>query len=111
LFVRGAEVVGEQVGIAGGHLTGEQMARSLTRVLGEPVRYQSMPFAAYAELGFPGAADLANMFQFKHDFNDDFCAARPVAQTRALHPGLLDFDGWLDARRDEVIAAVAGTGA
>jgi len=35
------------------------------------------------------------MFKFKHDFNDVFCAARPVAESRALHPGLLTFEAWL----------------
>ena len=33
-----------------------------------------------------GAADLANMFQFTHDFNAEYCARRDVAATRELHP-------------------------
>jgi hypothetical protein len=63
--------------------------------LGEPVHPVALTRAQYAALGFPGADDLANMFAFKHDFNDAYCALRDVAATRALHPGLLDFDGWL----------------
>jgi hypothetical protein len=35
------------------------------------------------------------MFQFKRDFNEAFCAARPVAETHALYPGLLNFESWL----------------
>ncbi|HSC62891.1 MAG TPA: NmrA/HSCARG family protein, partial [Caldimonas sp.] len=86
LFRRGDAAIGQQVGIAGEHLTGQQMAAALSRALGEPVRHVAMEPAAYAKLGFPGAADLANMFQFKRDFNAEFCAARSVAATRALHP-------------------------
>jgi uncharacterized protein YbjT (DUF2867 family) len=95
LFKRGADAVGQAIGIAGEHLTGAEMAAALGEVIGEPVRHVAMPFADYAALGFPGADDLANMFHFKHDFNEDFCAARPVARTRELHPGLSSFRKWL----------------
>jgi hypothetical protein len=46
-------------------------------------------------LGFPGADDLGNMFQFKRDFNDEFCKPRTVSETRALNPALQDFATWL----------------
>jgi uncharacterized protein YbjT (DUF2867 family) len=95
IFRRGEETVGRRIGIAGEHLTGAQMAAALSRALGEPVRHVAMEPADYAALGFPGAADLANMFQFKHDFNAGFCALRDVAATRALHPGLMRFDDFL----------------
>ena len=54
-----------------------------------------MTHAAYAQLGFPGAEDLANMFQYYCDFNEELCAQRSVALSRELHPGLLSFRGWL----------------
>jgi hypothetical protein len=71
------------------------MAAALSRALGEPVRHVAMDFAAYAALGFPGADDLANMFRFNHDFSAEFCAARSVAATRALYPGLMRFEDFL----------------
>ncbi|MGZ3447295.1 MAG: NmrA family NAD(P)-binding protein, partial [Myxococcaceae bacterium] len=95
IFKRGTEMVGRTVGIAGEHLTGTQMAAELSTALGQPVRYQSMSFEAYRKLGFPGAEDLGNMFQFKHDFEREFCAQRPVEQARALYPGLQSFRQWL----------------
>jgi uncharacterized protein YbjT (DUF2867 family) len=97
LFRQGDAAIGRTVGVAGEHLTGAQMALSLSRALGEPVQHVAMAPADYARLGFPGADDLANMFQFKHDFADLYCAARDVAATRALHPGLSSFDDWLRA--------------
>jgi uncharacterized protein YbjT (DUF2867 family) len=100
LFERGVGTAGQEVGVAGGHLTGAQMARALGEVLGEPVRHVSPSFEEYAGYGFPGAADLANMFHFKHDFEALYCSRRPLDRTRELHPGTLDFAGWLQRRRD-----------
>jgi uncharacterized protein YbjT (DUF2867 family) len=107
VFARGEELVGREVGIAGEHLSGAQMAAALSAHLGEPVRHVDMPFAQYAALGFPGAEDLANMFQYKHDFEDAFRAARPVDASRALHPGLLSFADWLAQHRGEIGAPAA----
>ena len=57
------------MGIAGEHLTGAEMAKALTRALGQEVRYNNVPPEVYRSFGFPGADDLGNMFQFKRDFN------------------------------------------
>ena len=95
IFRNGAERTGQTVGIAGEHLTGAEMASALSRTLNEPVTYVPMPPAQYAKLGFPGADDLANMFQFKVEFNQAFCEARPVAESKALNPQLQNFEAWL----------------
>ncbi|MFO8174273.1 MAG: hypothetical protein R6T96_08310, partial [Longimicrobiales bacterium] len=104
IFKAGGEHVGRKVGIAGEHLTGEEMARTLSEALGEPVRYNAVPFEVYRSLGFDGADDLGNMFQFKHDFEDYFCSARPVEGTRALNPDLQTFKEWVSAHRDRISA-------
>jgi uncharacterized protein YbjT (DUF2867 family) len=95
IFKQGTELAGRTIGVAGEHLTGAEMAASLARALGREVRYAAISPDAYRALGFPGSDDLGNMFQFKHDFNDDFCAARSVAASRALNPRLMSFDDWL----------------
>ena len=95
VFERGRDLAGKRVGIAGGHLTGREMAAAMGRALGREVRYQPIPHDAYRKLGFPGADDLGNMFQFYVEFERDFAAARPVEGSRALNPALQDFDGWL----------------
>ena len=56
--------IGETIGIAGEHLTGSQMAEALTEAIGQQVTYAAIPFDVYRGLGFPGAEDLGNMFQF-----------------------------------------------
>ncbi len=95
IFQRGSEYIGKTVGIAGGHLTGNEMAASLTRALRQEVRYNDVPPEVYRGFGFPGADDLGNMFQFKRDFNDYFTGARSVETSRALNPVLQSFDTWL----------------
>ena len=45
--------------------------------------------------GFPGADDIGNMFQFKHDFEQDFCGARNIDTSRELNPALPGFAAWL----------------
>jgi uncharacterized protein YbjT (DUF2867 family) len=102
IFRRGAEFIGRTVGIAGQHLTGAEMAASLTAALGEEVRYQAVPPAVYRGFGFPGAEDLGNMFQFNHDFSDEFCAARSIAFSRSLNPALQSFDAWLAANAKRI---------
>jgi uncharacterized protein YbjT (DUF2867 family) len=94
---RGGELVGQTVGIAGEHLAGADMAAALTRALGREVRHLDVPPEVYRGFGFPGADDLGNMFQFKRDFNADFCAARSVERSRALNPRLQNFAQWLAA--------------
>ncbi len=102
IFRRGGDLIGRTVGIAGEHLTGAQMAAALTRALGEEVRYNDVPADVFRGLGFPGADDLGNMFQFKRDFNDDFCGARNIDEARALNPALETFDQWLARNRGRI---------
>lgn len=96
IFKKGDEFIGKSVGISGGHLTGEEMARALSKSIGEEVKYQSIPFNVFRGLGFPGADDLGNMFQFYHDFEDEFNSKRSVEFTKQLNPSLKSFDAWLD---------------
>jgi uncharacterized protein YbjT (DUF2867 family) len=102
IFKKGKALVGKTVGIAGEHLTGAEMAAALTRALGQEVRYNDVPPEVYRGFGFPGADDLGNMFQFKRDFNEVYCGARPLAGARELNPALQTFDAWLAANKDRI---------
>ena len=102
LFAAGREYIGKTVGIAGEQPTGAQMAANFSEALGEPVRYVAMEPAAYRALGFPGADDLGNMFQFKRDFSSDYCGVRSVETSRSLNPELLNFEAWLAQNRDRL---------
>ncbi len=97
IFTRGGDLIGKTVGIAGEHLSGEEMAAALSQALGETVRHNAVEPAVYRGFGFPGAEDLGNMFQFKRDFEADFRGARDLSFSRSLNPELQSFKGWLAA--------------
>ena len=95
IFKAGPHALGQTIGISGGHQTLDEMATAFTRALGRPVRYNEVDPEVYRGFGFPGADDLGNMFQFKRDFNADYCGARDLAKARALNPAMQTFDQWL----------------
>ena len=102
IFERGQEMIGKTVGIAGGHLTGAQMAKSLTKALGQEVTYNEVSPATYRTFGFPGADDLGNMFQFNSEFEQDCCDSRNISQTKSLNPELKTFDRWLSENKSRI---------
>ena len=91
----GPSLAGARIGVAGEHLTGDEMAAALTKALGKTVRYNEVEPAVYRSFGFPGADDLGNMFQFYRDFESVCNTMRDVARSRQLHPALKSFDTWL----------------
>jgi len=95
IFEKGDEMIGQTVGIAGGHLNGAQIAKSMTKALGQEVKYNPITPEAFRALGFPGADDLGNMFQFYSEFEQDCCDARSISETKTLNPELQTFDRWL----------------
>jgi uncharacterized protein YbjT (DUF2867 family) len=102
IFEDGEEMIGKTVGIAGGHLTGEQMAKSLSKALGQTVTYNAVSPAVYRAFGFPGADDLGNMFQFNSEFEQDCCDARNISETKSLNPELQTFDRWLGENKSKI---------
>jgi uncharacterized protein YbjT (DUF2867 family) len=102
IFKRGNEFIGKTVGISGGHLTGNQMADSFTKALGREVVYNAVPFDVFRSFGFPGADDLGNMFQFKHDFEEYFCGARSIDFSKSINPSLQSFDQWLEENKSKI---------
>jgi uncharacterized protein YbjT (DUF2867 family) len=102
IFRRGAEFVGKSVGIAGEHLTGAQMAAALTRALGQEVVHGAVTPEAFRGFGFPGADDLGNMFQYKAEFESEFCASRDLAFSRSINPQLQTFEQWLAANKERI---------
>ena len=102
IFKRGSEFIGKTVGIAGEHLTGDEMAQELSRAFKLEIRYNDVPPEMYRSFGFPGADDLGNMFQFKRDFNDVFRGARSVEFSRKLNPELQTLAQWLKENKDRI---------
>ena len=105
LFRRGIGTVGQRFGIAGEILSGPEMAEKIGRALGRKVTFQDVPFDVYRGLGFPGAEDIGNMFQFQAILGDEFVRSRDPERARSLNPELLSFDAWLQANAARVPVA------
>lgn len=102
IFKAGKEFIGKTVGISGEHLSGAEMAAQLSKALGKEVRHLDVPPAVYRTFGFPGADDLGNMFQFNHDFADEFRSARSVEFSRRLNPAIQTFSEWLAQNKQRI---------
>ena len=87
------EYLGRVVGIVGDDLTGSQYAEQMTRLLGVKVVYQHLPRETFAAFGFPGAEDLANMFEFNRLYIPS--RREDLKACRALNPKMQTFESWL----------------
>jgi uncharacterized protein YbjT (DUF2867 family) len=102
IFKRGQEFIGKTIGIASELLTGTQIAAALATALSRPVHYNAVTPAAFRDFGFPGAADLGNMFQFYAEFESHFAETRDVALARSLNPSLQTLAQWLAANASRI---------
>jgi uncharacterized protein YbjT (DUF2867 family) len=102
VFKNGDKYIGKTIGIAGEHLTGKQFAESFSKALGKPVVYNGIPADVYRSFDFPGADDMGNMYQFKAEFEEDYCKSRSVELARTLNPSLQTFDSWLEENKNKI---------
>jgi uncharacterized protein YbjT (DUF2867 family) len=102
VFREGSPLIGERIGIAGEHLTGRQLGAAFSKPLGEEVKYAPLSFDAYRALGFPGADDVGDMFQFFHDFEKECIEVRDVTAARRLNPELQTFSEWLETNGSRI---------
>lgn len=71
------------------------MAQAISKSLGKEVSYHEITPDQYRGLGFPGADDLGNMFQFYRDFDEVCNRTRDVKFSKELNPELKSFDSCL----------------
>jgi uncharacterized protein YbjT (DUF2867 family) len=95
IFKKGNEFINRNIGVAGEHLSGQQMAAALSKALGEPVVYNKITAAVFRSFGFPGADDLGNMFQVYDEFEEQMNDLRDVKVSKQLNPQLQNFEQWL----------------
>jgi uncharacterized protein YbjT (DUF2867 family) len=98
----GRQYIGKTVGITGENLTITEMSDKLSKALGIRVEYTPVDADAYRGFGFPGADELGNMFQADRDFEKEMLAVRSVETARSLHPGLKNFDQWLEKYKGRI---------
>ncbi|MFO7669679.1 MAG: NmrA/HSCARG family protein [Bacteroidales bacterium] len=100
VFKAGQTYIGKTIGISGEQLTLKQTAAAFSKVVGQEVVYNEVSPEVYRSFGFPGADDMGNMFQFKRDFEKEYCESRDQELSRRLNPSLLSFNEWLVKNKD-----------
>ena len=93
IFENRGEFLGATVEIVGDQMSARQFAQIMSRVLRQNVTYNHIPRDAYAVLGFPGARDLADMFEFLRVHVPSRQAE--IAQCLRLYPSMQTFEAWL----------------
>jgi uncharacterized protein YbjT (DUF2867 family) len=95
IFENRAVFLGVTVEIVGDQMSAQQFAQIMSRVLQRRVTYNHIARETYAALGFPGARDLADMFEFLRVHLPNRRAE--IAQCRRLYPSMQTFEAWLQA--------------
>ncbi|KAG8567787.1 hypothetical protein GDO81_013774 [Engystomops pustulosus] len=86
---------GKDIGLSTEKLTVAQYAAILSKVTGKDIRDAKISPDAYEKLGFPGAAELANMFRFYCQKPD-----RSVELTLKLNPKAKKFQAWAEENKE-----------
>ena len=102
IFNTGTSQIGKTIGIAGEHMTGNQIAQALSNALGKDVYYNSVTPDVYRGFDFPGADDLGNMFQFWQEFESDYCGARDPNVAKKLNPSIKTLNNWLAENKTRI---------
>lgn len=91
--------IGRTVGIVGDDLPPAEYAEIMSRILGKRVVYNHIDRETFASFGFPGADDLANMFDFNRRFIPN--RQKDLEESKSLYSGMQRFESWLKDNKDK----------
>lgn len=100
IFDHPEQFIGKVVGVVGDDIRPEEYARLMMEHVGKKIAYNYIPRDVFASFDFPGADDLANMFEFNrlHILN----RKADLEESRKLYPKIRTFDQWLDGNTDQL---------
>ena len=94
IFENRAEFVNKTVEIIGDELAAQEYAQIMSRVLKRKINYSHVPRETYASMGFPGARELADMFEFLRVYTPS--RRTHIALCRQLFADMQRFETWLE---------------
>ena len=103
IFEQRDRFLGQKVGVVGDDLPVAAYADSMSRGTGRRIAYGHVPREVFAAFPFPGAEELANMFDTQRRFIPQRTA--DVTISRELHPGMRTFDGWMSQEGAALLAS------
>jgi uncharacterized protein YbjT (DUF2867 family) len=102
IFDQPDEFLHQTVGIVGDDQPCSKYAEIMSHALGKKIIYRYIPREVFAKLGFPGAEDLATMFEYTRLFISNRQA--DLEQSLALFPEIRRFETWVEANRQKFAA-------
>ncbi|MGN6185525.1 MAG: NmrA/HSCARG family protein [Thermoanaerobaculia bacterium] len=93
MFEDPAKYIGKVVKLAGDEIPPAQYADAMSRATGKTVKYNYVPRETFAALGFPGAEDLADMFEYYRLHIPS--RVEDLKTCRAIAPDVQSFDTWM----------------
>jgi uncharacterized protein YbjT (DUF2867 family) len=97
MFEQPSEFIGRVVKLAGDEIPAAAYAEAMSRATGANIRYAYVPRETFAALGFPGAEDLADMFEYY----------RLHIPSRAITPGTQNFETWMSRNAEKLRGILA----
>jgi uncharacterized protein YbjT (DUF2867 family) len=87
------EYIGRTIGAVGADDSCSEYAAIMSRVLGRKVHYHYIPRDVYAGFEFPGAEELANMFEVQRLYIPN--RQLDLIESYGLNPNMQTFESWL----------------
>ncbi|MBS1661208.1 MAG: NmrA/HSCARG family protein [Bacteroidetes bacterium] len=85
--------MGRTVGVVGEDRPCKEYAAIMSRVLGVTIRYRHIQRDIFAGFGFPGAEELANMFEVQRLYIPR--RSQHVMESYGMNPGMQSFESWV----------------
>jgi len=94
IFESWAEFVNKTLEIIGDEMPAQQYAEIMSQFLGRKITYAHIFRDDYASMGFPGARELADMFEFLRVYTPS--RRKHITQCRQLFAEMQTFELWLE---------------
>ncbi len=101
LFNNPGEYIGRTVGVVGADHTCDEYATILSKVLNKNIYYTYVPRNVYAAYNFPGAEELANMFEVQRLFIPN--RQKEMEESYRINPAMQSFEKWVEKNKDKFI--------
>jgi len=102
VFAQPENYIGRTLTAVGADETCDTYAASMTKVLRIPVQYNHIPRDLYRNLGFTGAAELANFFDVQRVYISN--RQKEMRESYELNPKMQTFESWLAKNKERFLA-------
>jgi uncharacterized protein YbjT (DUF2867 family) len=107
MFEQPETYIGQTVKLAGDEIPPQQYADAMSRATGKEVKYAYVPRETFAAFGFPGAEDLADMFEYYRLHIPS--RANDLNVCRAIAPDVQNFETWMSRNAETLRSALTAS--